>query len=126
MFFLLLTTHGDCKQVKHLSQVGNRFIAGLLFLALCTVLAGCSLTPSDYLSERSGRPTKAMVEDVPFFAQDELQCGPAALAMVLNWSGVTVQPSELSSEVYTPGLKGSLQNALIGSAPQAWSGCIPH
>ncbi len=53
---------------------------------------------------------------MPFFAQDELQCGPAALAMVLNWSDVAVTPSELSPEVYTPGLKGSLQHALIGSA----------
>jgi len=57
-----------------------------------------------------------MVENVPFFAQDELQCGPAALAMVLNWSGVNIVPPELSPEVYTPGLKGSLQNSLIGSA----------
>lgn len=116
MFFLSLTTHDKCKQGVPLSQVGNRLIAGLLFLALCNVLAGCSLTPPGYLSQSSGRPTKAMVEDVPFFAQDELQCGPAALAMVLNWSGVTVKPSDLSSEVYTPGLKGSLQNSLIGSA----------
>ena len=57
-----------------------------------------------------------MVVDVPFFAQEELQCGPAALAMVLNWSGVALQPSDLSKEVYTPGLKGSLQSSLIGSA----------
>ncbi len=100
----------------YLSQVGNRLIAGLLFLALCVVLAGCNILPSGYLSQSPERPIKAMVKDVPFFAQDELQCGPAALAMVLNWSGVTVKPSDLSSEVYTPGLKGSLQNSLIGSA----------
>lgn len=103
-------------QFQYLSQVGNQFIAGLLFLATCTVLAGCSLTPSSYFPERFGKPTRAMVENVPFFAQDELQCGPAALAMVLNWSGVTVTPPDLSTEVYTPGLKGSLQSSLIGSA----------
>jgi hypothetical protein len=57
-----------------------------------------------------------MITGVPFFAQEELQCGPAALAMTLNWSGVAVRPSDLSPEVYSPGLKGSLQNSLIGSA----------
>jgi hypothetical protein len=99
-----------------LSQAGNRLIAGLLFWVLCLMLAGCSLVPSSYLSRSPGRPTRAMVEDVPFFPQKEQQCGPAALAMVLNWSGVGVEPSDLTSEVYTPGLKGSLQNSLIGAA----------
>jgi len=53
---------------------------------------------------------------MPFFAQEELQCGPAALAMTLNWSGITVQPSEIAPEVFTPELKGSLQSSLIGAA----------
>ena len=56
-----------------------------------------------------------MVANVPFFAQEELQCGPAALAMTLNWSGIAVQPSDLTPEVFTPDLKGSLQSALIGA-----------
>ncbi|MBW2503841.1 MAG: PA2778 family cysteine peptidase, partial [Deltaproteobacteria bacterium] len=71
---------------------------------------------SDSLTKYSDRPTKALVGSVPFFAQDELQCGPASLAMVLNWAGVNVAPSDLSPEVFTPGLKGSLQASLIGSA----------
>jgi len=116
MFFPLLTTRAKRKPDRYSAQVGNRLIAGLLFLALWISLAGCSLVPPGYLSQGSGRPPRAAVEDVPFFPQDELQCGPAALAMVLNWSGVAVEPSDLSSEVFTPGLKGSLQNSLIGAA----------
>jgi len=99
-----------------LGQVGSRMIAGLLCLALSVMLTGCSFSRAGYLSQVSERPHKAMVADVPFFPQEELQCGPAALAMVLNWSGVALQPSDLSTEVYTPGLKGSLQSSLIGSA----------
>jgi len=58
----------------------------------------------------------ALVDGVPFFPQEELQCGPASLAMVMNWSGVDVQPSALSPEIFTPGLQGSLQSALVGAA----------
>jgi len=91
-------------------------IAGLLFLVLSAALHGCGLLPAGPLPQNPGSPPKAMVAGVPFFAQDELQCGPAALAMVLNWSGVPLQPSDLTAEVYTPGLKGSLQSALVASA----------
>jgi hypothetical protein len=116
MFIPLSATHAEHRPDRQWSQVGNRLIAGLLFFALCIGLAGCSLVPPSYLSQHPGRPTRALVEDVPFFPQEELQCGPAALAMALNWSGVAVKPADLTSEVYTPGLKGSLQNSLIGSA----------
>ena len=91
-------------------------IAGLLFFALSLVLSGCSLLSSGPLPQTPGGPAKALVAKVPFFAQEELQCGPAALAMALNWSGVGVQPSDLTPEVFTPDLKGSLQSGLIGAA----------
>jgi len=99
----------------HLQQVGHRKMIDLLFFTLCVLVAGCSLTPSEYLAKDPARPTRALVDNVPFFAQDELQCGPASLAMALNWSGIAVTPPELSPEVYTPALEGSLQNSLIGS-----------
>lgn len=91
-------------------------IVGLLFLALSILLSGCGILSTERLPQAPGGPTKAMVAKVPFFAQEELQCGPAALAMALNWSGVAIQPAELTPEVFTPGLNGSLQSALIGAA----------
>ena len=112
----LLTTPAEVQPDRHLLQAGKRWIAGLLVFFLGTVLPGCSLVPPDYSAQTSGRPQNARVAAVPFFPQDELQCGPAALAMVLSWSGVAAHPSELSAEVYTPGLKGSLQNSLIGAS----------
>lgn len=90
-------------------------IAGLLFAGMALVLPGCGLFTSGQLPQTPGGAARAMVE-VPFHPQDELQCGPAALAMVLNWSGVAVQPEELSPQVFTPGLAGSLQSTLIGAA----------
>lgn len=112
----LLKSQTSHKQEMDLRQVGNQWVADLLLLVLLLVLSGCSTAPSTYTAKRPGMPAQVMVEGVPFFAQDELQCGPAALAMALNWSGSKVTPAELSSEVYTPGLKGSLQSSLIGSA----------
>lgn len=53
---------------------------------------------------------------VPFCAQKTFQCGPAALAMVLQWSGIPVSPDDLKAEVYTPGRKGSFQSTLVASA----------
>lgn len=49
------------------------------------------------------------LDDTPFFAQTEHQCGPAALATVLGASGVKVTPEELVPMVYLPGRRGSLQ-----------------
>ncbi len=49
------------------------------------------------------------VEHVPFFPQKQLQCGPAALATVLAFSGIQTSADELSSEVFTPGKEGTLQ-----------------
>jgi hypothetical protein len=53
---------------------------------------------------------------VPFFPQEEYQCGPASLAMVLAWSGLQIDANELAPQVYTPSLKGSLQPAMIAAA----------
>lgn len=54
-------------------------------------------------------PARAMIDDVPFFAQDEYQCGPAALAMTLDFAGDPVTPEALVREVYLPARHGSLQ-----------------
>lgn len=52
----------------------------------------------------------------PFFPQAAYQCGPAALAMVLQASGVAVTPAELVAKVYVPEKKGSFQPELMAAA----------
>ncbi|MCP4011340.1 MAG: PA2778 family cysteine peptidase [Proteobacteria bacterium] len=61
-------------------------------------------------------PPQVHLTSVPFFAQKAYQCGPATLAMALQWSGVSITPDDLKPEVYTPGRKGSLQSGLVTSA----------
>ncbi|HXV25589.1 MAG TPA: PA2778 family cysteine peptidase, partial [Alphaproteobacteria bacterium] len=43
-------------------------------------------------------------------------CGPAALAMVLAWSGSSVTQDEIGAQVYTPGREGTLQTDILAGA----------
>lgn len=56
---------------------------------------------------------------VPFFPQLDYQCGPAALATVLAYSGVPVTPEPLVRLVFVPARKGSLQLEML-AAPRTW------
>ena len=60
-------------------------------------------------------PPQHELSEVPYFPQEKYQCGPAALAMAINWSGLPLQPEDLVDEVYTPSRKGSLQVAVIAA-----------
>ena len=76
-----------------------RRLAGVLLWT--TLLAHAGDWPADL-------PQRVELADVPFFAQDDYQCGPAALAMLLAHSGVAVTPQQLQPQVYLPGRAGSL------------------
>jgi len=56
------------------------------------------------------------LEQVPFYPQERYQCGPAALATVLTWSGVAIKPEDLVAEVYLPQRHGSLQVEMAAAA----------
>lgn len=59
-------------------------------------------------------PVNVELTSVPFHPQATRDdCGPAALAMMLNWTGDVVKPLELASKVYTPGREGTLQSDII-------------
>ena len=54
-----------------------------------------------------GIPERTELREVPFFPQEEYQCGPAALATVLAASGVKVTPEDLVPQVYLPERKAA-------------------
>ena len=81
-----------------------------------TMIFGCSVFQQNRTSSfPENVPVAYELENVPFYAQDAYQCGPASLAMVLAWSGLAVTPDELKPQVYTPARKGSLQIAMVGA-----------
>jgi predicted TPR repeat methyltransferase len=84
---------------------------------LVSALIGCATPQTDRLLEApTALPPRAEVAGVPFLPQEEYYCGPAALAMVLSWSGLSVTQDEVAAQVYTPGREGTLQSDVIAAA----------
>lgn len=76
------------------------------------MLCSCASTPQSREIHNNGPgslPSAVELSDTPFFPQTDYQCGPAALATVLQTHGIETSPEKLSSQVYIPGRKGSLQ-----------------
>jgi tetratricopeptide (TPR) repeat protein len=97
-----------------------RAIAGV-FVSVCVLLlSGCAaLWPQTALLREAlpqGLPERVELTQVPFFPQEEYQCGPAALATALASFGAKVTPEDLVSQVYLPERKGSLQIEMLAAA----------
>jgi tetratricopeptide (TPR) repeat protein len=95
-----------------------RLLAGILFWALVLGLGGCAIAPQTRLLESNrptGLPERVELTAVPFFPQEEYQCGPAALATALNSAGVAIRPDALTDQVYLPSRKGSLQIEMLAA-----------
>jgi tetratricopeptide (TPR) repeat protein len=86
-------------------------------LAPALVLSGCAgVSPvlAPHLRD-AARHTAVELEATAFYPQTEHQCGPAALATMLQASGVDVAPADLVSRVYLPDREGSLQTELVAA-----------
>lgn len=105
-------------------MIGRPFIRGIAgrarigaALSGAALLAACAAPGFDQLESVSETlPPRVQLDDVPFFPQKKYHCGPAALAMVLAWSGLSVNASDLVPQVYTPGRQGTLQTDVLGAA----------
>jgi len=92
--------------------------AGITFLILSlTLMFGCAHFSQELHSlSLSELPESMEILSVPFYSQEAYQCGPAAMAMVLQWAKANVSPQDLIPKVFVPKRKGSLQPALISAA----------
>ena len=91
-----------------------------LVCGIAIAVSGCaSFWPQTAeLRERlpQGLPERVELTAVPFFPQDEYQCGSTALATLLADAGVKVMPHDLESQVYLPERKGALQIEMLAAA----------
>jgi hypothetical protein len=105
----------------------NAWGSWLAQLLALLVLSGCAstlapLVPQTYALRTGwpeGVPRQAELTRVPFFEQLDFQCGPAALATVLQASGVAITPDPLVEQVWIPSRKGSLQVEML-AAPRRY------
>jgi ABC-type bacteriocin/lantibiotic exporter with double-glycine peptidase domain len=99
---------------------GHRFFIGpatLLIvrrrLGLCLAIALLS-APLCCATAVPAHPDAVIIKDVPFFSQEAYQCGPTALATVINyWYGKMgtdkrTDPERIASAIYSPSAGGVL------------------
>ncbi|MFM1988593.1 MAG: hypothetical protein RJA99_1550 [Pseudomonadota bacterium] len=90
-----------------------------LALAAALVIAGCAAPqagpPRAARTAADGLPDPVRVAGVPFVAQPDWQCGPAALAIAMAAAGRPVPVETLSRDAFTPALQGSLQAEMIAA-----------
>src|SRR5690554_405536 len=64
-----------------------------VLLFMTSLLFACSHTPQrNQLAQQPFSPRQVELTDVPFFPQTEYQCGPAALATVMQYRGIAIEP----------------------------------
>ena len=82
--------------------------------------------PSSSLQMKGTR----IVEGVPFYPQEEYQCGPASLAGVLNYYGQEVSPADIAAEIFSRQARGTLDMDMVfyaqrrGMKAEQYSGSI--
>jgi len=87
--------------------------------ALALLVGGCAPLVPQTVALRTGWPEgvprTVELASVPFFPDQEYQCGPAALATVLAASGAPVAMKALVDEVWLPSRRGSLQLEMLAA-----------
>ena len=99
----------------------GQLLACLLCIHGCTTAHHSRQTPAVIDKDL---PLAVELTQTPFYPQTEHQCGPAALATVLQSHHVDVTPQTLSSQLYIPGRKGSLQIEMAVTARRY--GMLPY
>jgi ABC-type bacteriocin/lantibiotic exporter with double-glycine peptidase domain len=84
----------------------ERWMGSVLALLLFGV--SCATTAPSKAPE-----TARVIKNVPFYPQEEFQCGPSSLAGVLNYRGIRVSPEEIGRQIYSKSAKGTLTLDLI-------------
>ena len=107
-----------------------------LFCALLALTlgaaAGCARVSLETVRADVASGHGHLIADIPFIPQEEYQCGPASLAMVLRYYGIPVDQEEIARELYSPSVRGTLNLDLEfyarrrGFQARAFAGTLPR
>ena len=86
-----------------------------LVVGMLAFVSGCASDIRNMLSDLEQQRGDVELIQTSFYPQVTDQCGPSALAAILNSSGVTVTPEVLKSRIYIPDRQGSLQIELLAA-----------
>ena len=94
----------------------NRFLRSIATFAALAWLAGCAVPfdPDERLTVDA--PTRAQVVGVPLIQQADFYCGPASIAMVMQWAGSDVTQEDIAKLAFNPGAEGTYLADMIGSS----------
>ncbi|MCS6948132.1 MAG: PA2778 family cysteine peptidase [Steroidobacteraceae bacterium] len=93
-------------------------------MALPILLTSCAYRPAASIALPQAAPATLELTGVPFNPQPVDQCGPAALATVLQHTGRPVSVDELRRAVFLPGRRGSVAPEIVAAARR--HGALPY
>ncbi|WP_233252535.1 PA2778 family cysteine peptidase [Maritimibacter sp. 55A14] len=96
-----------------------------LLICIPVVLLGCAQAVDRRLEVPADQVTRAAVPGVPLIKQADFHCGPASLAMVMQWSGLDVTQSEIAAQSFSPGAEGTYLADMLGSARRRGQLAVP-
>lgn len=90
----------------------------LVILFLLPMVSGCSAYKGyqEQFYSSDHYPANSYISSIPFFPQEDFQCGPAVLASVLNYHHYNILPDEISQAIYSDRLNGTLQIDMVSFA----------
>jgi ABC-type bacteriocin/lantibiotic exporter with double-glycine peptidase domain len=108
---LLQNKNRDTENAVKGSRIFSMHRILLLYLIIIVVpflIASCK-TPG----MTSPPSNTKIIEYVPFYPQEIYQCGPSALASVLNYWKIPVTPEQIAEEIFSKSARGTLNLDMI-------------
>lgn len=107
-------------------RLDHRALLPGVFALFILMLSGCATQTQSLVHGGDSRlPRVQELASTPFFPQELYQCGPAALATLLQASGIEATPDQLVSQVYIPQREGSLQAEMIAAGRRNGALSVP-
>lgn len=88
----------------------------MIVLLTQAFLLGCTQAIDRALTVPVDTPARAAVANVPLIKQQDFYCGPASLAMVLQWSGMEVTQAGIADQAFSTEAQGTYLADMTGTA----------